>query len=332
MVRSVPLNPRSQELIEIFLAAGASAAPECTPAQRRERAANLPAMLGPGPGVAEVRDAAVPGPHGPIRARVYRPDRPAATILYLHGGGWVVGTLDMFDAFARMLAVESHCKVVSLEYRLAPEHPFPGAVEDAHAALLWVAAEELEGPLVVCGDSAGGNLATVCARLARDQGGPDVAMQVLAYPVVDHDFDTESYREQADNPLLGRNDMIWYWDLYVPVVSDRDCSEASPLRALDLSNLPPAYIVIPAHDPLRDEVLAYARRLRDAGVSVTERHYDDQAHGFVTMVNYLPVADAAVAEIGAVLRARFAAENPSARRPVVDSGQPGTLQSDRSVE
>lgn len=305
MVPSTPLNPRSQELIEIFLAAGAPPAPDCTPAQRRERAANLPAMLGPGPDVAEVRDAAVPGPRGLIPARVYRPDCPCATILYLHGGGWVVGTLDMFDAFARMLAVESQCKVVSLEYGLAPEHPFPGAVEDARAALTWLAAAELEGPLVVCGDSAGANLATVCARLARDDGTPDIAMQVLAYPVVDHDFDTASYREQAENPLLGRNDMVWYWDLYAPVVTDRDRPEASPLRTVDLSHLPPAYIVVPAHDPLRDEVLAYARRLRDAGVAVTERHYDDQAHGFLTMVNYLPVADSAVAEIGAMLRARF---------------------------
>lgn len=269
-------------------------------------------MLGPGPDVTEVRDAAIAGPAGTIPARVYRPDRPIATIFYLHGGGWVVGTMDMFDAFARMLAVESQCKVISLEYRLAPEHPFPGAVDDAHAALRWVAAEECEGPLVVCGDSAGGNLATVCARLARDEGAPDVALQVLAYPVVDHDFETDSYREQADNPLLGRNDMTWYWDLYVPVVSERDRPEASPLRTADLSNLPPAYIVVPAHDPLRDEVLAYAGRLRAAGVTVTERHYDDQAHGFLTMVNYLPVADAAVAEIGAMLRARFVGGKPAA--------------------
>ncbi|MCF6387406.1 alpha/beta hydrolase [Mycobacterium sp. MBM] len=302
---STPLNPHTQALIQMFLAAGAPPAPECTPAQRRERAANLPAMLGPGPDVAEVRNVAVPGPRGGIPARVYRPERPRATILYLHGGGWVVGTLDMFDAFARMLAVEAQCKVVSLEYALAPEYPFPSAVEDARAALSWVAEEELEGPLVVCGDSAGGNLATVCARLARDEGGPRIAMQVLAYPVVDHDFDTDSYREQADNPLLGLNDMAWYWDLYVPVVTERNRPEASPLRAADLSNLPPAYIVIPAHDPLHDEVLAYVRRLRDAGVEVTERHYDDQAHGFLTMVNYLPVADAAVAEIGAMLRRRF---------------------------
>jgi acetyl esterase len=299
------LNPRTQELIEMFVAAGAPPAPECTPAQRRDRAANLPKMLGPGPDVEEVRDVFIPGPAGDIPARIYCPDSPCATILYLHGGGWVVGTLDMFDAFARMLAAESGCKVVSLEYRLAPEHPFPGAVQDAHSALRWVAAEELEGPLVICGDSAGGNLATVCARRARDEGGPKIAMQVLAYPVVDHDFDTDSYCEQAGNPLMGRNDMTWYWDLYAPSAADRDRPDASPLRTEDLSGLPPTYLIIPAHDPLRDEVLAYAQRLESAGVPVLRRHYDDQAHGFLTMVNFLPAADAATTELGDMLRRRL---------------------------
>jgi acetyl esterase len=292
----------------MFLAAGAPPAPHCTPAQRRERAANLPKMLGPGPHVDEVRDVRVPGPAGDIPARMYRPRRPHATILYLHGGGWVVGTLDMFDAFARMLAVETGCKVISVAYRLAPEHPFPSAVHDAYAALKWLAAAELEGPLVVCGDSAGGNLATVCARLARDEGGPKIAMQVLAYPVVDHDFETDSYREQADNPLMGRNDMTWYWDLYAPSAADRDRPEASPLRTDDLSGLPPAYVIIPGHDPLRDEVLAYAERLQEAGVPVTRRNYDDQAHGFLTMVNFLPTADAAVTELGDALRAQLGCE------------------------
>lgn len=292
----------------MFLSAGAPPAPHCTPAQRRERAANLPTMLGPGPDVEEVRDVCVPGPAGDLPARIYRPARPHATILYLHGGGWVVGTLDMFDAFARMLAAKSGCKVVSLEYRLAPEHPFPSAVQDAHATLGWVAAEELEGPLVVCGDSAGGNLATVCARLARDEGAPRIAMQVLAYPVVDHDLDTDSYREQADNPLMGRNDMAWYWDLYAPSAADRVRPDASPLRTENLSGMPPTYLIIPAHDPLRDEVLAYGQRLQQAGVPVIRRHYDDQAHGFLTMVNFLPTADAAVAELGDLLRERFGAD------------------------
>ena len=289
----------------MFLAAGAPPAPHCTPAQRRERAANLPKMLGPGPDVDEVRDVRVLGPAGVIPARIYRPARPGATILYLHGGGWVVGTLDMFDAFARLLATKSGCKVVSLEYRLAPEHPFPAAVSDSYAALRWVAAEELEGALVICGDSAGGNLATVCARRARDDGGPEIAMQVLAYPVVDHEFHTDSYREQADNPLMGRNDMTWYWDLYAPSATDRLLPDASPLRETDLSGLPPAYVIIPAHDPLRDEVQAYAQRLQDAGVPVIRRTYEDQAHGFLTMVNFLPTADAAVAELGDVLRAQL---------------------------
>ncbi len=291
----------------MFSASGVPPAPGCTVAQRRERAANLPNLLGAGPEIATVRDVDVRVPAGEIPARIYRPDGPLGTILYLHGGGWVVGTLDMFDAFARMLAAKSGCKVVSLEYRLAPEHPFPSAVEDAYAGMRWVAAEELEGPLVICGDSAGANLATVCARLASDESGPEIAMQVLAYPVVDHDFDTDSYCEQADNALMGRNDMTWYWDLYAPSIADRDRPEASPLRPADWSGLPPTYVIIPAHDPLRDEVLAYAQRLQDAGVAVIRRNYDDQAHGFLTMVNFLPTADAAVAELGDALRAQLGA-------------------------
>lgn len=258
-------------------------------------------MLGPGPAVDAVRDIGIPGPAGELAAREYRPQDPLATIVYFHGGGWVVGTLDTFDAFARKLAVETSSTVVSVEYRLAPEHRFPCAVDDAWAALQWIAGQDHDGPLIVCGDSAGGNIATVCARLARDAGGPRIALQVLAYPVVDHDLDTESYREQADNPLLGYRDMAWYWDLYAPDAADREHISASPLHA-DLSGLPPVYLLVAAHDPLRDEVEAYATKLAQAGVPVTRRTYEDQAHGFLTMVNYLPTADQAVADIGEAVR------------------------------
>ena len=304
----IPIHPRGQELIDMFLASGAPPLAEGTVEDGRARAETIPALIGPGPEVAEVSEIRIPGPAGEIPARVYRPGGPPlATIVYLHGGGWVVGSLDSFDPFTRVLVKESGCKVVSVDYRLAPEHRFPCAVDDAFAALRWVAKNEAEGPLLIGGDSAGGNLAAVCAIRARDEGGPELALQILAYPVTDHDFDTESYREQADNPLLSRSDMIWFWGHYVPAEADRDRADASPLRAGDLSGLPAAYVVVAAHDPLRDEVLAYAGRLERAGVSVTVCKYEDQAHGFMMMVNFIATADESIRELSRTLKTQLRA-------------------------
>jgi acetyl esterase len=257
-------------------------------------------MLGPGPAVAETRDLKIPGPAGEIPARLYRPtSEPAPGLLvYFHGGGWVVGALPDFDAVCQKLAVESGLDLLSVDYRLAPEHRFPAAAEDAFAALRW-AADELAGdrPLVVGGDSAGGNLAAVCALRARDEGGPALAFQLLVYPVTDHVFETASYVEHGDSGyLLGRLEMVWFWDHYAPAVEDRDDPLASPLRAADLSGLPPALVIIAEYDPLRDDGLAYAKRVSEAGVPVTISRYDDVTHGFFTMVNFLERGDEAVAE------------------------------------
>lgn len=185
----------------MFLASGAPPMPEGTVQSARDRADSIPQLIGPGPEVGGVTDIRIPGPAGEIPARLYRPDgKPAATLVYLHGGGWVVGSLDAFDPFTRVLVKETGWKVISVDYRLAPEHRFPCAVEDSFAALEWVAAHQAEGELLIGGDSAGGNLAAVCAIRARDNSGPKLALQVLLYPVTDHDFGTGSYSEQAWKP------------------------------------------------------------------------------------------------------------------------------------
>jgi acetyl esterase len=197
-----------------------------------------------------------------------------------------------------------------VDYRLAPEHRFPVAADDAWDALTWAAgAAQLTsaGPLVVAGDSAGGNLAAVTALRARDAGGPDLVLQVLVYPVTDHDLDRPSYEAYSGTGfLVNQRDMEWFWNHYVPDPADRDNPDASPLRAASLSGLPPAYIVTAEHDPLRDEGFAYADRLRAARVPVQHRHFGSQIHGFFTMVNVLADADKAVADAGAAIRAAAA--------------------------
>jgi len=195
--------------------------------------------------------------------------------------------------------------VVSVDYRLAPEHVFPAAVDDAYDALVWAAGSLADGrPLVVAGDSAGGNLAAVCALRARDTGGPSLALQLLVFPVTDHDLDRKSYHQYDGNELiLNRRDMAWFWEHYAPDPAARANPYASPLRATDLSGLPPAYIVTAEHDPLRDEVFGYADRLRAAGVPVEHRHYAEEIHAFFSFVNLLDDADKAVAEAGAAIRA-----------------------------
>lgn len=263
-------------------------------------------LIGPGPDVAEVRDILIPTSAGEIGARVYEPvQSPAATVVYFHGGGWVIGSVPDWDALCRTIAAESVARVVSVEYRLAPEHRFPAAADDAYDALVWIA-EHLAraSAVVVAGDSAGGNLAAVAALRARDEGGPEIALQVLVYPVVDYDLTRGSYAEYDDGSLiLNRAEMAWFWDQYAPDPAERSHPHASPLRASDHAGLPPAYILIAGYDPLRDEGLAYAAALEAAGVPVEVRRFDDQIHAFVLMVDILDSANEAVTEIAAAIRA-----------------------------
>jgi acetyl esterase len=297
-------DAQTQQLLDAWTGSGAPPLVTVTPEEARTPPVTFEQMIGPGPPVHAVRDIEIPGPAGPIPARVYEPvPDMRGTVVYFHGGGWVLGTLGDFDAVCRMLALASGARVVSVDYRLAPEHRFPAASDDAFAALRWIADRHSGEPVVVAGDSAGGNLAAVSALRAREAGGPDVALQVLVYPVVDCDLTRPSYLECAGSDfILNRAEMAWFWDHYVPDEGERAHPYASPIRASSLEGLPPAYIVIAHHDPLRDKGLAYAAALEAAGVPVTLARHDDQIHAFFVLVNLLDCADRAVAEAGAAIR------------------------------
>ena len=225
-------------------------------------------------------------------------------IVYYHGGGWVIGALDEFDTLGRQLAVRTGAAVALVDYRLAPEHRYPAAAEDAWAALRWVEDNRARFagsrvPLIVAGDSAGGNLAAIVAQRAKAEGGPDLALQVLIYPVTDADVDNPSYTDPANALMLTREGMIWFWDHYAPDPVTRSNPDASPLQAADLSGLPPAVVLTAEHDVLRDEGEAYAERLRAAGVPVQHRRFAGQMHGFFSMVNVLPGAAAGLEYVAA---------------------------------
>lgn len=245
-----------------------------------------------------------------IPVRVYSPEgENLPGMVFFHGGGWVMGDLEGHDDICRRLAVQIGCVVVSVDYRLAPEHPFPQAVHDAVDATEWVAAnsEELgidSTKLVVAGDSSGGNLAAVTAIIARDSRGPDLAMQLLIYPVTDGSMRTASYTENAEGYVLSSRLMAWYWDQYA-TGEDRSDVLASPIGHHDLSGLPPAHVVTADLDPLRDEGIAYAELLRAAGVEVSASNYPDAFHGFFGFGALMPVAveafDEAVRRVRATL-------------------------------
>ena len=303
----VSVHPQAQQVLDGKAASGAAPLWELSPDEGRAMVEANNTMIPAGPDVESVRDIVIPSQAGGMPARVYSPSpAPRGVVLYYHGGGWVVGTLDSWDASVRGLAVASGCDVVSVDYRLAPDHVFPAAADDAYDALVWAASGSglaAGRPVVVAGDSAGANLATVSALRARDTSGPPIALQVLVYPVVDCDLDRRSYREyDGDELILNRRDMIWFWDHYAPDPASRANPYASPLRAPSLSGLPPVYLVTAEHDPLRDEGFAYADRLRAARVPVEHRHYGSQIHGFFTFTGVLDDADKAVAEAGSAIR------------------------------
>ena len=273
------LDEASTRFLADLAATGVPPLHTLSPHEAREAGGEIVALYGRGPQMARAEDVEL----GATRLRLLVPGgRVRGVIVYYHGGGWVLGSLDQFDALGRRLAEKTGCAVALVDYRLAPEHRFPTAVEDAWTALQWTAAnlERIAGvpvPLIVAGDSAGGCLAAVVAQRAREAG-PEIALQVLVYPVTDCDLDTDSYLDPANQLIIGRDSMAWFWDHYAPDPSVRP--DASPLRAASLAVLPPAVILTAEHDPLRDEGEAYAERLAQDGVRVEHRRFDGQMHGF----------------------------------------------------
>jgi acetyl esterase len=304
--RAMTLEPRLESYVRRAVAS--SPAWELSLAElRAEPDAELPEIWGDVDQVDHVEDLAIEGPGGSLRVRVYRPvsDEPLPGLVWFHGGGWVVGSIGSHDPVCRHLARTTPCCVISVDYRLAPEHPFPAAVEDCWAALEWVSRETERlgvdrARLAIGGDSAGGNLAAVIALRARAARLP-LALQVLVYPVTDSDLDSPSYLEHAEGLNLTRERMEWYWRTYL-AGADGAQPDASPLHSADLSGVTTALVQTAEYDPLRSEGEAYATRLAEDGVPVTLTRYEGMIHGFIRMPALTDVALVSLAETAAAVR------------------------------
>jgi acetyl esterase len=311
----VTLDPDASAVYKAFQEAGRPPYETVTPAEARELYLKGRFVTNPEPPELEkVEPLAIPAPHGSIPARIYTPktlrkaNGLAPVLVFFHGGGWVIGNLDSHDVVCRKLADEGQLLVISVDYRLAPEHKFPAAVDDAIEATKWIAGHAKQlgidaSRLTVGGDSAGGNLAAVVVIAARDGNGPAIAGQVLIYPAIDFAMTHPSHSEPETSVLLTHTVIRWFRDHYLNGATDTGDWRASPARASTLVGLPPAYVLTAGADPLRDEGDEYARRLKDAGVPVTYRTFPGQFHGFFTMGKLLPQANVAASDIGAWLKA-----------------------------
>ncbi len=310
------LHPGAQAVLDLIAEAGRPSFEEMSVPDCREAYVNSRKALQPDPiEVAETRNLSMPGPGGEIALRLYRATPAQAGVLqpvivYFHGGGWVIGDLESHDTVCRELAVRSGSMLISVDYRLAPEHVFPAAADDAIAAIRWVADNAAElgvdaNRLAVAGDSAGGNLAAVAAIAARD-GGQKIAFQALFYPVTDFDLTRASYSENGGRPPVKTVTMAWFRDLYLAKPEDQKDWRAAPIHAADLTGLAPAFVLTAGYDPLRDEGKAYADALKAAGNDCTHTCYDGQIHGFLNMARINPQTFDAFAEIGAAIKAGLA--------------------------
>ncbi|MBI1814781.1 MAG: alpha/beta hydrolase [Deltaproteobacteria bacterium] len=306
------LDPQARALLDQIAAMGGKPLNELPVAEARIAFTALAAMQGAPEAVAKVEDRTLPGPVGGIPVRIYTPADSGTlpVLVYFHGGGWVIGSIATYDVLCRALANAAGCIVVSVDYRLAPEHPYPAAVDDTYHAALWVAANAASigadaSRVAIGGDSAGGNLTAVVAQIARDRGKPALKFQLLVYPVTDAACDTPSYRDNADGYLLTRDAMKWFWNHYAGGDADRHNPYASPLRAENMKGLPPALVITAEFDPLRDEGERYAERLRAAGVPVQLTRYNGMIHGFFGMSAMLDQGKTAIQQAASALRAAF---------------------------
>jgi acetyl esterase len=247
--------------------------------------------------VHRVTDESVAGRGGPIPVRVYSPETPTAVIVYLHGGAWIVGDIDTHDLVTRRLSRDTGALVISVDYRMLPEHPFPAPLDDAYDAVVWASALRPDLPLVVAGDSAGGTLAACVALRARDEDGPRIDAQVLVYPGIDDDLDAPSMHAFADESRIPREDLRFYFDQYASPEVTQGSPYALPGRAESLTGLPPAIVAIAGHDLLRSAEEDYARRLQDAGVPVTVQIHHGLVHGWIDFAPRVPAADRAFTEL-----------------------------------
>jgi len=303
----MPLHPVVQKMLDGMKASGWKGIAQTTPDEARQFMAQRSELFGEGPAVGKIEEVDIPTRAGKIRGRLLMPKAaPSALIVFHHGGGWVIGRIEESDIIARFLVEKTGAGVVLVDYRLAPEHPFPAPIEDCYDALLWSAKEaaRMKVPVVVAGDSAGGNLATICAMLARDQAGPKIALQIMMYPVCDCDMETESYKDFGSGLVLTAADMGWFYDHYLEGNQAKRADPlVSPLRARELQGLPPALIMTAEYDVLRDEAETYGKRLAAAGVKVWIKRYQGVTHGFVRMQNMLDVARRSMDDIAAVMAA-----------------------------
>lgn len=311
----MPLDPQAAALLAKVRAAGNREYWQMSPQEARDTHNRRAGVLGiPPPAIFDAANRRIPGPAGEIPVRIYTPRKaatPLPVLVYLHGGGHVIGSLDSYDAICRQLALEADCIIVSVDYRLAPEHKFPAGVDDAFDALTWVGrhAAELGGDrdrIAIGGDSAGGNLAAVCAILARDAGGPNLRFQLLVYPRTAPDEDLPSHHEFAEDYMLTRRSILWFHDHYRASDADRHDFRYAPLIHPDLSALPPALVIVGECDPLRDDGIAYAKKLQAGRTPAELAQYAGMIHPFLSLGGVLDAGRHALGRAGHALRGAMA--------------------------
>jgi len=318
----MPLHPQSRAVLEFLAAMGGKPLEQTTPeearAERAKNAEGMATLARPLEQVARIQQVTMPGPGRPVPVRVYWPETGSRlpALIYFHGGGWVLGNLETGERNCRALANASQCVVFNVDYRLAPEHKFPAAVEDAYAAVEYVAQHAQEfgidpARIAVAGESSGGNLATVACLMAKERGGPRIVFQLLVYPVTNYEDDSPSMQEFAEGHVLTRNAMSYFWRHYVSAPEEARQAYASPLNAKDLAGLPPAMVITAECDILRDQGESYARRLQQAGVPVTLKRYAGAIHIFLNFAGAIDSGKEALADAAAALRTALAAQTPA---------------------